>query len=102
MAAQNDALARAAGAVNTINPLAWIVKGVKDVPVRVSETFVFLPQGEGLRSVDARMLQHDCHHYDVTYVKNERQEVRISVKLYDWPDVWSTTATIEFAITEDV
>ena len=52
--------------------------------------------------VDRRVLSSDCHHYEITCKKNSLEHVEIEVALYDWGDVWSTKATVEFSITEYV
>ena len=97
---QNDTGGRVAGVINTVNPLAWIIKIAKDVPLRYSETFYFYAQKGGIKCVDARVISNDCHHYEIEYLEKTLEVFKIKVKLYDWGDVWSTKATIEFSITE--
>jgi hypothetical protein len=102
LSVENSALGKTAGVINTVSPVAWVYKGINDVPVRYSETFTFISKGHGFKTIDTRVLEHDCHHYEINHVKKEPKEYKIEVKLFDWPDVWSTKATIEFAITEEV
>lgn len=101
LAVENLATQKVAGVINTVNPIAWIAKSIEDVPVRYSEIFSFYPEGSGLKSVDFNVLQSDCHHHEIKYVINTPNEVKIEVTLYDWLDVWSTKATLEFLIIEE-
>lgn len=74
MSVENLAILKTVGVINAVNPLAYAAKGFMDVPVRYSETFTFRAKGNGFKSIDAHMLESDCHHYEIKKVKNELKE----------------------------